>query len=206
MRNFLNVATTLSMSTLLGACAPNLTIKSEPPGANVYLLRSNGDKHALGTTPIEVKVRDLEALAPQTSVTGEMIPLNFEASGFHPVQVMLPPMRLGVSEASINVQMKAASQADTAADQLLRYLHNAQKFANAGIYQSAIDEVDKALKQNPNFIRGLSMKGSILYVQNRFDESLALYEKALSLDEGFDEAIRMITEIKKRKGKVRSER
>jgi hypothetical protein len=47
------------------------------------------------------------------------------------------------------------------------------------------------------------MKASIFFVQKRWDDSQAWYEKALALDNAFDEAIRMITEIKKIKGETK---
>jgi tetratricopeptide (TPR) repeat protein len=64
----------------------------------------------------------------------------------------------------------------------------------------ALREVDKVIGENPNFIRAISMKGAILYSQQKLDESLAMYEKALALDKQFDEAVRMIDVIKKKKG------
>ncbi|MEY4616890.1 MAG: hypothetical protein RJB66_1850 [Pseudomonadota bacterium] len=186
----------------LSSCSPTLTVKSEPAGANVFLLKSNGEKQSLGTTPLVVKVNEIETMAPLTSMTGEMLPLSFEASGFRTTEVLVPPMRTGIIDAGINVQLRpeaAATCNNASADELLRYLHNAQKFANAGVYQAAIDEVNKATEKNPQFIRAYSMKGSIYFVQNRLDESQAMYEKALTIDPNFDEAIKMIAEIKKKK-------
>jgi tetratricopeptide (TPR) repeat protein len=191
-----------SLALLLSACAPTLTIKSDPAGANVFVLKNNGEKQSLGTTPIVMKVSELENMTPLSSMTGEMLPLTFEANGFKTTEVFVPPMRTGILEAGINVQLKpeaAETCSNTSADELLRYLHNAQKFANASVFQAAIDEVNKAIEKDPKFIRAYSMKGSIYFVQNRFDESQAMYEKALSIDPNFDEAIKMIAEIKKKK-------
>lgn len=185
------------------ACSPTLTIKSEPPGANVFLLKDKGEKESLGSTPLVMKASELENKSPLTSMTGEMLPITFEANGFQTVEVLVPPMRTGILDANIRVQLKpesaAAACSNITADELLRFLHNAQKFANAGVYQAAVDEVNKAIEKDPKFIRAYSMKGSIYFVQNRLEDSQAAYEKALSIDGNFDEAIKMIAEIKKKK-------
>ncbi len=181
-------------------CTPALTVRSEPPGALVTSTMRNGEKQELGRTPFSILYSDLEKVSPLASVTGEMIPLVFEKEGSEQVTLMVPTVRMGLSSATITAKLKSIEEATATADSLLQYLHNAQKFANAGNYQRALEEVDKAIEKDSRFIRALSMKGSIYFVQSRWDDSLVWYEKALSLDNGFEEAVKMIAEIKKKKG------
>lgn len=186
---------------LFSACAQSLIVRSEPPGASVFLHASSNQKQEIGKTPFEIPFRDIEKIAPLTAVTGEMIPLTFENEGYEPMKVLMPPMRTGALSATITVNMKeGGGQCFEKADELLRLLHNAQKIANSGNPSLAVDEVDKALAMNPKFIRALSMKGSLYFVQNRLDDAMTWYQKALSLDSSYDEAIKMIAEIKRRKG------
>lgn len=181
-------------------CTPVLTVKSEPSGATVYAQMVNEQKQELGKTPFDLLYTDLEKVAPLASVTGEMIPLTFEKEAHDPVILMVPSVRIGLSSATITAKLKPIQESTATADHLLQFLHNAQKFANAGNYQRALEEADKAFEKDPKFIRALSMKGSIYFMQSRWDDSLIWYEKALALDNGFEEAVRMIAEIKKKKG------
>jgi tetratricopeptide (TPR) repeat protein len=178
-------------------------VKSDPSEALVYLAQPNGQKKEIGKTPFEIPYSDLENAVPLSPATGEMIPLLFEKKNYEPLLVMVPSVRLGLSSAAVLAKLKSAQEASETAQQLLQYLHNAQKFVNSGNFDRAHNEVDMALTKSPQFIRGLSMKASIFFVQKRWDDSQAWYEKALALDNAFDEAIRMITEIKKIKGETK---
>lgn len=188
---------------LIWGCAPKMMIKSDPSEATVSLYLPNGVKKEIGKTPFEIPYSDLENAVPLSPATGEMVPLMFEKADQEPLLVMVPTVRFGLVSTSVLAKLKAGQNSADTAQQLLQFLHNAQKFVNAGNFDRAHIEVDSALAKNPKFIRGLSMKASIFYVQKKWDESLSWYEKALALDNSFDEAIRMISEIRKIKGEAK---
>lgn len=183
----------------LTCCTPVLTVRSSPTDANVFLLTDNGNRQPLGQTPLNTSYSELEKYSPLASVTGELITISVEKENYEEKMILIPMAKMGLSSATVQVRLKSVEDGTATADQLLQWLHNAQKFANGGNYPRAIEEVDKAIGKNPKFIRGLSMKGSIYFVQGQFDESLVWYEKALALDSGFDEAVKMIAEIKRKK-------
>jgi tetratricopeptide (TPR) repeat protein len=178
-------------------------IKSDPSEAQISINLPNGQKKELGKTPLEVSFALFEEFVPLSPATGQMIPLLFERQDYESLLVMVPSVRLGLTSASVMAKLKSNQDAAASAEQLLQFIHNAQKFVNAGNFDRAHAEVDLALNKSPRFIRGLSMKASIFYVQKRWDESQAYYEKALAIDNSFEEAIRMLTEIRRARGEIK---
>ena len=65
-----------------------------------------------------------------------------------------------------------------------------------GLSRRAQIETDKALEVDPKFVRSLSMKGSLYYMQKNYNEAVAWFEKALAVDNSFEEAVKMIAKIK----------
>lgn len=196
--SFLQIAI-LWILVLLG-CTPSLTIRSDPSEAIVNVSLPNGQKKELGKTPFDISYTEIEKVLPLSALTGEMIPLLFEKKEFESMTVMVPASHFGMLSTSVLSKMKPMQDSTLSATQLLQYLHNTQKFVNSGNFQRGLEEIDKAIEKDPKFIRALSMKASIYFVQKKWDDSLIWYEKALSLDNSFDEAIKMIAEIKKKKG------
>lgn len=187
-------------SQFLLSCSTKLLISTEPKGTEVFLRQRNGERKSLGKTPIEIEHSDLEKEIPQLASSGEMIELEFEKPDFESQRVWVPATRFGITKMSVSTKLKSGTDQAKLADQLLQYLHNAQKFANNGNFERALQEVDLAIEKNPNFIRALSMKGAILFNQEKWDESRKWYEKALSIDNSFDESVKMIDKIKLKKG------
>lgn len=189
-------------SILFVGCSTKLVISTEPTEVDVTLKLPNGEKKPLGKTPTEVTLSDLEKDLPLTASTGEMLELQFEKTDFESQRIWIPPAKFGMTTVNVFTKLKSGTDQAKLADSLLQYLHNAQKFAANGNFERAIQEVDIALEKNPRFVRGLSMKGAILFNQGKWDDSRKWYEKALNIDNSFDEAVKMIDQIKKKKGEL----
>jgi tetratricopeptide (TPR) repeat protein len=184
---------------VMSGCSSALLFKSEPVAATVSVQIGSSSKKEIGKTPFEMSYSEFEKLAPGSAASGEMIPLVFEKESYAPQTMLVPSVRMGVSTATVTAVLKPMGEDDYSADKLLQMIHNAQKFANAGDYTRALEEANKAIEKNPKFVRAMSLKGAIYFAQSRWDDSLIWYEKALEVDSGFDEAIKMISEIKQKK-------
>lgn len=191
-----------TLTLLITACATKVVITTEPSEAEIFLSLPNGEKKTLGKSPLEITLSDLEKDLPRAGSTGEMLELQFEKNDFESQKIWLPAAKFGMNKVTVFTKLKSGIDQAKLADQLLQYLHNAQKFASNSNFERALQEVDIALEKNPKFIRALSMKGAILFNQEKWDDSKKWYEKALTIDNGFDEAIKMIDQIKKKKGEL----
>jgi len=185
---------------IAAGCTTKLIISSDPPDVEVFLKLPNGEKKSLGKTPNQLALEDLEKDVPSALTSGQMYELQLEKPEFETQTLWIPSGKTGLSTVRLYTKLHAGSDDAKLADSLLQYLHNAQKFASNGNFDRAHQEVDMALSKSTKFIRALSMKGALFYNQQKWDESRSWYEKALALDNSFDEAVKMIDQIKKKKG------
>lgn len=202
IRNYFFIFVFLTYSFFNIACSSKLAFQSEPQSVEVFVYSNSGDKKLLGTTPLEVSFAEIEKWNSLSSLTGALIPLSFEKKDFESQKILLPPSRAGLTSAAIFIKMKTGKDEGKLASALLQHLHNAQKFAAGGNFELAQQEVDKALEKEPLFIRAISMKGALFYVQKNWTESLKWYNKALEQDPQFDEAIQYVNEIKHKKEEI----
>jgi tetratricopeptide (TPR) repeat protein len=64
----------------------------------------------------------------------------------------------------------------------IQHYNQAVDLANTGNYQEALNEVDLALTENPNFTLALITKGGILNVLGRYQEAIEVSDRAIALD------------------------
>lgn len=185
------------LTALFTACAgPRLKVQSTPPNAQVFVSQqSSKDRKLLGVTPLEIGFKELYEKVGSSPSNGEYLLLTLESATLEPEKVMLPPITFGTSAMNVKVQLNAKQDVKKA-ESILQRLHNAQKFAQAGQLERALIETDKALEVDPQYVRSISMKGSIFYMQKNYDEATKWFEKALAIDGSFDQAVKMISRIK----------
>jgi len=189
-----------SLCFLLG-CSSKIKIQSEPSDIEVFAAQQNSSqKKSLGKTPIEISYTYLGDKVGGTPASGEFLNLSFESKDFDTKIVLLPSKPFGLTSTQVYVKLTPLKDVSQARD-ILQKLHNAQKFAQAGQFERAFVDIDKVLEVDPSFIRALSLKGSVYYLQKNYDEALKWFEKALALDSSFDEAIKMIAKIREEKKK-----
>jgi len=185
---------------ILNGCSSKLIVVTEPSEVEIFLNKSNGERKSIGKSPLQIPLSELEKEIPLSASTGEMIELQLERADHESQIFWIPSAKIGLSNVTLFTKLKPGLDEAKQADSLLQYLHNAQKFASNGSFDRAMQEVDLAIEKNPKFIRALSMKGAIFFTQEKWDDSRVWYEKALALDNGFDEAVKMIDQIKVKKG------
>lgn len=178
-----------------------LKVQSEPPEAEVYVSQQRStEKKLIGKTPLEISYNELFEKAGSSVAPGEFLNIYVQAKNFETEKVLLPPNAFGNTSTMVQVKLQATNEVINAG-QILQRLHNAQKFAQSAQFERAHIEVDHALEIDPKFIRALSLKASIYYLEKKYDDSVKWYEKALAIDSSFDEAVKMISRIKQETGR-----
>ncbi len=184
---------------VLCGCSSSLKIQSEPSGSEVFISQQESkSKVSLGKTPVEITYKELQEKLGNTLSATDMLVVSLDSKENEPEKIYIPPAPFGSTKTILQIKHSPKKEASNAG-QILAKLHNAQKFANAGQFERAHIETDKVLETDPNFVRALSMKASVFYLQKNWDESIKWYEKALAIDSSFDEAIKMIARIKAEK-------
>ena len=198
MNKIISVLSILFLLSIVvsGCSSPRLKVQSTPSNAQVFLAQQSAkDRKLLGTTPLEITFKDLYEKAGSSPSNGEYLVLTLENASLEPERVLLPPVSFGSNVMNVKVQLSPKMDVKRA-ESILQRLHNAQKFAQAGQFERAQIETDKALDVDPTYVRSVSMKGSIFYMQKNYDEATKWFEKALAIDANFDQAVKMIARIK----------
>jgi tetratricopeptide (TPR) repeat protein len=183
----------------LAACSSTTIITSDPAEVEVYLRRPNVDeKKALGTTPLELSGTQIAEKTNIRPSSGAYYEIIAEKKGYQPQRVLVPASRFNTSKTEVHLKLRPGEDAGLQASDIVEYLFNAQKFAQMKEFERAQMEVEKALKVNKKFIRAISMRGTIYYMQGRYNDSLQWFEKALELDPKFEDAVKMIAHIRKK--------
>lgn len=190
------------MAVGFGGCVTSTyTVKTDPPGAEVYVKSFDSDeKQLIGQTPLTLSYSELREKTKIPASSGEFFRLILEKKDYQAETMLVPASRMGHSSTMIVIKMKSGGEAVSKVNLLLQHLFNAQKLANEGDFERAQIEIDKDLEIEPNFTRAMSLRGSIFFLQKKFDESMKWFEKALAVDPGFSDAIKMIAQIKKING------
>lgn len=196
------IALTLLGCMLLAGCGSTLVITSDPSDAKVFLKKPGGtDKVQLGVTPLEIRTSEVQEKADIANNSNEYRELIVEKDGYGSQNLFLPPTRFTTLKTQIFAKLDKTPDSEVAKGELMvQHLFNAQKFAQKLDFEKAHLELDKALAISPDFVRAISMRATIFYLQGKFAESLVWYEKALKLEPEYEEAVKMISAVRGKLG------
>jgi tetratricopeptide (TPR) repeat protein len=179
----------LCIFAFVSACSTTLSVQSEPAGAEVFISQSPNSKSAksLGKTPIELDFNDLPL-----DRGGYLI---FELPGYLTETVLISEPAVGTTSGEMFLRLSAGTRDGEKASTLLNLLASAQEQARVGKIDMAHSTIDRALEVDGYFVRGLSFKAALYFLEKKYNESEIFYKKALNIDPNFPEATRMLTKI-----------
>ncbi|QDK46073.1 hypothetical protein DOM22_13355 [Bdellovibrio sp. ZAP7] len=191
----------LIATLLLGACSSKLVVQSEPSTAAVYISATGkADRVKVGDTPLELtemQIAETLKLSPESS---NWVEFSFEKKDHEAKTIMLPSNRWGEMTRIVKVKLKPSDEASTTATKILKYFFNAKKFVETRQFEAAHQEVDKVLAIDSQNSQAMTMKAGIYYLQSNIDEARKLYKKALEIDPGSSDAIKMLEKIQRDQG------
>lgn len=198
MSRILFYAQIIFFGLLASGCTAKYVVRSNPLGADVYYRPPASErKIKLGSTPLELTEDTIVQVTGLSRNSTDYFELVFEKQGFRSERLMVPGARFGSMETTISVGMVESANEGAVARDLLQFVMNAQKFANAGDFQRAHIEVDRALALDQRFARAASMKGAVYFMEKNYRESLNWYEKALSLDSQQQDVVKMVAHLRR---------
>jgi tetratricopeptide (TPR) repeat protein len=193
------------LTVVVSGCSSLLIVNSNPPAAQVSVIQWVGDSPlkpvVVGNTPVRIKVSELVENLKVDPGSGEYFELLVEKKGFTTQKLLVPATRMGHFQTQVFARLellgpeaKEENKTDLA-NKLIQHLFNSQQFAQKSDFERALAEIDQALGTDAKFSRALSMKGTIYFLQGNLPESLKWYEKAIEVDPGYADAIKMISKI-----------
>ena len=188
--------------TYFVGCGSTLVITSDPSDAKVYLKKPGGtDKVELGVTPLEIRTSEVQEKADIANNSNEYRELIVVKDGYGSQNLFLPPTRFTTLKTQIFAKLDKTTDSEIAkGEQMVQHLFNAQKFAHKSDFEKAHLELEKSLAISPDFVRAISMKATIYYLEGKYAESLVWYEKALQLEPEYEEAVKMISAVRSKLG------
>lgn len=186
---------------LFAGCSSKLRVTSDPQDAEVFVhLPDQSERKSLGRTPLEIPWSDLSNKYGISPSSGDYLQVDIEKNEFKTDRILVPAHRTNSISTAVKVKLEPGISEGKVASQMIQLLFNAQKLANDKQFERALVELDKAFLLDSNFVRGLSLRGMILFLQGDLSESLKTYEKVTSIDPYYDDAIKMISFIRKKRG------
>lgn len=178
-------------------CSSTWVIRSEPSEAEVFVRHpEKSERLSLGKTPLEMTQAELQEKAQISPTSADFFEVTIEKQDHLPEKLLVPLSRMGTRETFLTVKLQPGQQESRLAQRILQLMFNAQKFAQQREFVRAHEEIDKALSLDSRFSRALSLKASIYFLQQNYSEALKFYEEALKSEPGFDDANKMIVQIR----------
>ncbi len=199
------VAAMLTSIVIFAGCARTLiNVTSVPEGAEVVAAAASGKNQVLGKTPLTVQVTD--EMMGSASVLNLII-----RKDAYVAQSLLIPRSIGPATHDVSIQLVefaslagvpresdaqcAASSADQA-QKIARGVAEAQSLIASKNFDSAIVKLTVMTSQHPNIAVIFDLLGNANFLQGRYQDALAAYDRSFRLDPENLEASRMIRRVK----------
>ncbi len=181
------ILATLVLALLQSCAMSSYNITSDPPAASVYYFDPSTQKRFLmGTTPLTYKKSSIPSDKPFL--------VSVEKEGYQAVETPVAPN--DGTQTFLAFKLKpdptGITRGDMEINQTVKTLFKAQSLIFQKKYQSAIVELDKALKEKPNLIQALVMRGTAYYLLQDLNSAFEAWRKALSLDRDNEELNRFL--------------
>lgn len=185
----------------LNACASKLVVQSEPSNASVFItVPGKSEKVKIGETPLELTESQINENLKLTPESSQWVEFTLEKKDFQGKTIFIPSNRWGELSKIVKIQLKPSEDSATTVDKLLKHFFNAKKFVETRQYEAAHQEIDRVLEVDSKMTQALNMKAGVYYLQGNIDEARKLYKKALDIDPGSSDAIKMLEKLQKDSG------
>jgi tetratricopeptide (TPR) repeat protein len=181
----------------IGCASAQLTIESEPLGADIYLNVGKQVPSKLGQTPYTMNTGVL-------GLNTESFMVTVSKEGFDRQSVLVPvtalsnssviAVRLNQLIVKDDPKLKAAENLDMALEQVARGVANIQSLIQSKEYDQAQSTTTALLATYPNLSILYDLLGNIYYLRKDVERSLANYKKAQLITPN-PETLRMINKL-----------
>lgn len=199
-RSILSLYRLSLFALLLGGCASSqLSVDSDPAGAEIFVVSTGNVKQKIGVTPMTITPAQMPGLFTSESQ------IQVQKDGFRPESFLLPPQSAG-TVGRIQAKLTEDSVSKTCQDSANALTDSTDAVAQVQrlIYRKNYLEAEKALATYTLKYSSVpvfhSLLGNVHYLQKDLDRALQSYTRASALQPQNQENIRMIQKIKEIRG------
>ncbi len=195
----LSTVATCVASLFSGCASSQLSVDSDPAGAEIFVVSTGNVRQKIGVTPMTITPAQMPGLFTSESQ------IQVQKDGFRPESFLLPPQSAG-TVGRIQAKLTEDSVTKTCQDSANALVDSTDAVAQVQrlIYRKNYLEAEKALSTYivkyasvPVFH---SLLGNVHYLQKDLERALQSYSRASSLQPQNQENIRMIQKIKEIRG------
>ncbi len=171
-----------------------ITIKSQPPGADIYIASNEAKPVRLGNTPFEADLNEIV----NSYVKANSFVLELRKSGHNPYRLIVAKTTEADLELTANLELDEAISNIKDHDLLMNELFNVQKLVRGRNFTDALKQLDALEKKHPQLSIIPEMKATTYYMNRDIENALSYYRKAFSLNPENADAYRMKTYLEKK--------
>lgn len=181
--------------TATEALASKLVIKSQPEGAEIFVL-SSGKPVRLGATPYEADLGEVM----NTYVKANSFVVELKKAGHNPYRLMVAKTEDVDLELTANLELNETVSNIKEHDLLMNQLFDVQKLVRGKNFKDALTKLDELEKKHPALSIIPELKATAYYMNKEVENALSLYRKAFALNPDNHDAYRMKVYLEKKLG------
>lgn len=183
---------------LSGCSSTTYNLRSTPEPATVFIgVQGRQNSVEMGKTPLALKYSDLTSKLALEPAGSDVLKVTFKKQDHKDYEILLPAARWTTSSVDVKAILEPITSESRLASQMVQDLANSQKFAQGREYEKAHIAVDRVLAIDSKMSSALYLKASINFLEKKYPESLAGFEKVLAIDPQNQDALNMINRTKK---------
>lgn len=184
------------VGVLLSSCSTSLTsIRTNPEGADVFVIRGNNQKSRLGTAPLNIPSQQLN---PSNEPN---VQIMIQKEGYKDETYFLPKMTFS-SSMDLSVQLKEEPAPPSCevqsknTEKVARNIAQALFFTQQKKYDQAETLLNNLIVEVPNVSVIYDLLGNIYYLNQKTDLALDAYQKSLEINPNSAETQRMVNKLR----------
>lgn len=175
--------------------ASKLVIKSQPEGAEIFVL-SSGKPVRLGATPYEADLGEVM----NTYVKANSFVVELKKAGHNPYRLMVAKTEDVDLELTANLELNETVSNIKEHDLLMNQLFDVQKLVRGKNFKDALTKLDDLERKHPALSIIPELKATAYYMNKEVENALSLYRKAFALNPDNHDAYRMKVYLEKKLG------
>lgn len=182
-----------SLLTLISCSSATYRFSSNPSEADVLLVSKNGEKKALGKTPLNLNAHEVNS-------SKDALIIEVKKEGYQSQQLFIADSYFAKNvEASVVLAPQVAAtdtkNQDASMNEIATSVADIQRDIQSKNYDLALTKLSRMQSSYPNVATFYSLMGNVHYLEKRLDKSLQSYKRAISLNPNLYEVQKMIEKI-----------
>jgi len=163
----------------LSSIANYLALKSNPVGADVYVVNTTTNKRVkIGKTPFEIQMQEVVTNFSDSQV----FMVEVTKSGYEDYRVMIGQVGGNEVDLTVNLTPLKTVLEQKLTDELMAQLFDIQRQIRTKDYANAINRLSELDKRFPNYSIISELIASAYYLDQKFKEALSYYRKAFAIN------------------------